>query len=189
MTRYLEIRNTSVWVLHNIWRLGRVRSSNLARKALIKCYWMLRNTRVTAFTGFWVIKGKLTEGIKLPQLFSVVVSLNSWVVIYLPWMNIFFNFYVIVSFWSYILLLETSASTTTLDSFKSTRTETSYLSTLLFSNCFKLFGTLFSSSKSNLSTVVFKLTKAFLGDSDVSTTIFIYFFIFIFILFLYKYIF
>ena len=139
LTRYLEIRNTSVWVLHNIWRLGRVRSSNLAQKALTKCYWMLRNTRVTAFTGFWVIKGKLTEGIKLPLLFSVVVSLNSWVVIYLPWMNIFLNFYVIVSFWSYILLLETSASTTTLDFFKSTRTETSYLSTLLFSNCFKLF--------------------------------------------------
>ena len=48
LTRNLEIGNTPVWVLSNIWReLG---IPNLARTSLIKCYWMLQNARVTAFT-------------------------------------------------------------------------------------------------------------------------------------------
>ena len=55
LTRNLEIGNTPVWVLSNIWReLG---IPNLARTSLIKCYWMLQNVRVTAFT----VSGLLRE--------------------------------------------------------------------------------------------------------------------------------
>ena len=58
LTRNLEIGNTPVWVLSNIWReLG---IPNLARTSLIKCYWMLQNAKVTSH--FWFIKRKPTGG-------------------------------------------------------------------------------------------------------------------------------
>ena len=38
---------------------------NLAQMFLIKSYWMLQNSKVTAFT-VWVIKGKPTGKVKLP---------------------------------------------------------------------------------------------------------------------------
>ena len=68
LTRNLEIGNTPVWVLSNIWReLG---IPNLARTSLIKCYWMLQNARVTAFTVSELLreyqKGGGGGGIKLP---------------------------------------------------------------------------------------------------------------------------
>ena len=44
-----DIGNTLVWVLHNIWRLGQVGVSNLARMSLVKSYWMLQNFRTTVF--------------------------------------------------------------------------------------------------------------------------------------------
>ena len=44
-----EMRNTPVWVLPNIWRPGRVRNTKFG-KSLIRCYWILKNGRVTAFT-------------------------------------------------------------------------------------------------------------------------------------------
>ena len=50
MTRNSEIGNTPVCVLPNIWRLGQVRELHFARIFLIKCYWMLQNVRVLAFT-------------------------------------------------------------------------------------------------------------------------------------------
>ena len=40
----------NIWVLPNIWRLGRVGNTKLGTNTLIKCYWMLRNARVTTFT-------------------------------------------------------------------------------------------------------------------------------------------
>ena len=49
LTRNPEIGNTPVCVLPNTLGLGRVRIPNLARTRLIKCYWMLRNARVTVF--------------------------------------------------------------------------------------------------------------------------------------------
>ena len=50
LTRNMEIRNTPVWVLTNNLRLGELGIPNLAQISLIKCYWMLQNDRVTAFT-------------------------------------------------------------------------------------------------------------------------------------------
>ena len=52
-----ENRNTSTWVLSNIWRLGLVRVPNLVRMSIIKFYWMLQNASCS-FCRFWVIKGK-----------------------------------------------------------------------------------------------------------------------------------
>ena len=50
LTRKLEIGNTPVWVLPNIWRLGKVGYIKVSTNLLIKCGWMLQNARVTAFT-------------------------------------------------------------------------------------------------------------------------------------------
>ena len=47
-TRSLEIGNTSVWILPNIWRLEKIRDTKFWQMSLMKCYWMLQNTRVTA---------------------------------------------------------------------------------------------------------------------------------------------
>ena len=38
LTRNPEIINTPIWVLPNIWRLGRVIDTNLAQMSVIKCY-------------------------------------------------------------------------------------------------------------------------------------------------------
>ena len=45
---------------------GKVWVQNLARMSLIEFYWMLQNSRVTAFFRFWVIKEKPTGGVKSP---------------------------------------------------------------------------------------------------------------------------
>ena len=50
LTRNPEIGNTPVWVLPSIRRLGQVRDTRFGTNSLITCYWMLQNTRVTAFT-------------------------------------------------------------------------------------------------------------------------------------------
>ena len=39
---------------------------NLARMSLIEYYWLLQNARGYSFYHFWYIKGKPTEGVKLP---------------------------------------------------------------------------------------------------------------------------
>ena len=49
LTRNLEIGNTPVWFLPNIWRLGWVRNTKFGT-SLIRCYWILKNGRLTAFT-------------------------------------------------------------------------------------------------------------------------------------------
>ena len=48
LSRNPEIGNTSVWVLLNIWRQGLWGLG--PRMSLIKYYWILQNSRVTAFT-------------------------------------------------------------------------------------------------------------------------------------------
>ena len=50
LTRNQEFGNTSVWVLPNVWRLARVRNTKLTRTSVIRCYWMLQNSRIAAFT-------------------------------------------------------------------------------------------------------------------------------------------
>ena len=60
-----EIRNTPVWFLPNIWRLRRVRVSDLARMSLKKSYWTLQNARVTVFTISELLREN-QQGVKLP---------------------------------------------------------------------------------------------------------------------------
>ena len=67
LTRKMEIGNTPVWVLLNIWRLEQVRDTkfdmNISNEMLLnaaKCYgYNVYNVN------FWVIKGKATGGGKL----------------------------------------------------------------------------------------------------------------------------
>ena len=62
LIRNPEIRNTPVkfWPIFGDWsKLG---IPNLALRSLIKCYWMLKNTRVTAFTNSGYYKGKTNRG-------------------------------------------------------------------------------------------------------------------------------
>ena len=66
VTRNPEIGNNPIWVLPNIWRLGQVGIPNLARMPLIKCYWMLQNDRVTAFTVSELLREIQQGGVKLP---------------------------------------------------------------------------------------------------------------------------
>ena len=74
LIRNLEIRKTLVRVLLNIWRLERVRIPHLARMSLIKCYWMLQNTSLTAFTVFELLMEN-QQGSKLCR--PLTLGLNS----------------------------------------------------------------------------------------------------------------
>ena len=59
LTRIPEIGNTPVWVLLNIWRLGRVRNTKFGTNVSNK---MLLNPAKCQGYSFWVIKGKPTGG-------------------------------------------------------------------------------------------------------------------------------
>ena len=65
LTRNLEIRNSTIWVLPNIWRLGQVRDTkfgtNLSNKKLLKS----AKYQGYSFYHFWVIKNKAEE-VNLP---------------------------------------------------------------------------------------------------------------------------
>ena len=66
LIRNLEIGNTPIWVLPNIWRLGQVRDSKFGTNFSNKM--LLNNAKVQgcSFYPFWVIKGKPTgRGTKL----------------------------------------------------------------------------------------------------------------------------
>ena len=57
LIRNREIGNTHIWVLQNIWRLGRVKGTKFGTNvSLKKCYWMLQSARFTAFTVFELLK-------------------------------------------------------------------------------------------------------------------------------------
>ena len=69
LTRNPEIRNTSVWVLPNIWRLGQIRDTkctNVFNKILMSA----AKCQGYSFYRFWVIMGKPTWVGKLPPPLS-----------------------------------------------------------------------------------------------------------------------
>ena len=73
LTRNLEIGNTTIWVLPNIWRLGRVRDikigTNVSNEMLlhsIKC-------QGYSFYRFWVIKEKPTGGGKITRVLRILL--------------------------------------------------------------------------------------------------------------------
>ena len=64
--RKSEIPSSEFCPISGDW--GKLWIPNLARVSLIEYYWMLQNARGYSFYHFWVIKGKLTGGVKLPPL-------------------------------------------------------------------------------------------------------------------------
>ena len=68
LTRNPEIGNTPVWVLPNIWRLGRVMDTNTGTNVSNRMLLNAANFQGYSFYRFWVIKGKPTgEGVgKIP---------------------------------------------------------------------------------------------------------------------------
>ena len=69
LTRNLEIRNTPVWVLPNIWRLGRAMDTKLGTNVFNRMLLNVAKFQGYSFYRFWVIKGKQTRrggGVKLP---------------------------------------------------------------------------------------------------------------------------
>ena len=70
LTRNPEIGNTPVWVLPNIWRLGRVRNTKFGTNVSNKMLLNAAKCQRCSLYRFWVIKGKSTGaggvGVKLP---------------------------------------------------------------------------------------------------------------------------
>ena len=67
LTRNPEIGNTPVWVLSNIWRLGRVVGTKFSTNVSNRMLPSAAKFQGYSFYRSWVIKGKPTgEGVKLP---------------------------------------------------------------------------------------------------------------------------
>ena len=67
LTRNPEIRNTLVWVLPNIWRLGQGRNTKFGTSISNKMLMYAAKCQGCSSFRLWVIKGKPTEGVKLPS--------------------------------------------------------------------------------------------------------------------------
>ena len=66
LTRNPEIGNTPVWVLPNIWRLGRVMDTKFGTNVSNRMLLNAAKFQGYSFYRFWVIKGKPTGEIKSP---------------------------------------------------------------------------------------------------------------------------
>ena len=62
LTRNPEIGNTPVWVLPNIWRLGRVMDTKFGTNVFNRMLLNAAKFQGYSFNRFWVIKGKPTGG-------------------------------------------------------------------------------------------------------------------------------
>ena len=60
LTKNPEIRNTSVWVLLNIWRLGRVKDTPIGTDVSNEILLSAAKCQSYSFYRFWIIKGKPT---------------------------------------------------------------------------------------------------------------------------------
>ena len=67
LTRNPEIRNTNVWVLPNIWRLGQVRDTKFGTNVSNEMLLNAAKCQGYSFYPCWVIKGKPTGRVKLPS--------------------------------------------------------------------------------------------------------------------------
>ena len=63
LTRNPEIGNTPVWVLLNIWRLGRPRNTKFGTNVSNKMLLNVPKCQGYKFYCFWVIEGKPTGGV------------------------------------------------------------------------------------------------------------------------------
>ena len=96
LTRNPEFGNAPVWVLPNIWRLGRVMDTKFDTKVSNrKFHWMLQNSSVTAFTVFELLRDQL-GWVKLPPPRSRRLGLNYfsslfvWISLFLVWKSLKF---------------------------------------------------------------------------------------------------
>ena len=83
LTRNLEIGNTSVWVLPNIWRLGRAMDIKFGTNSSNRMLLSAAKCQCYSFYRFWVIKGKPTGGgvkLLLPPT-QIRVKWKKWIVI------------------------------------------------------------------------------------------------------------
>ena len=64
LTGSVEIKNTPVWVLPNIWKLGQVRNAKFDTKVYNKILPNAEKCQGYSFYRFWVIKEKPTGGEK-----------------------------------------------------------------------------------------------------------------------------
>ena len=62
LTRNTKIGNTSVWVLANVWRLGRVMDTKFGTNVSNRMLLNAAKYQGYSFYRFWVIKGKPTGG-------------------------------------------------------------------------------------------------------------------------------
>ena len=74
LTRNPEIGNTPVWVLPNIWRLGRIRDTKFGTDVSNEMLLNAAKYQGYSFYRFWVIKGRPTWGVKLPPLTQIRVN-------------------------------------------------------------------------------------------------------------------
>ena len=64
LTRNLDIGNTSVWVLPNIWRLEKVRDTEFGTNVSNVIVLNVTKCQVYSFYPFWAIKGEPTSSAK-----------------------------------------------------------------------------------------------------------------------------
>ena len=76
LTRNSEIGNTNVWVLPNIWRLGRVIDTKFGTNVSNR-KWMLQSSRVTAFTALELLRENQLGGGELSPPTQVRVNTQS----------------------------------------------------------------------------------------------------------------
>ena len=67
LTRNLEIRNTPIWVLPNIWRLGGVRDTKFGMTVSNEMLLNVAKWQGCIFYRFWIIKVKPTGGNPCPS--------------------------------------------------------------------------------------------------------------------------
>ena len=78
LTRNPEIGNTPVWILPNIWRLGRVMDTKFGTNGTNKMLLNAAKFQGYSFYCFWVIKGKPTEGFYPPPRLGLTLSFTHW---------------------------------------------------------------------------------------------------------------
>ena len=78
LTRNPEIGNTPVWVLPNIWRLGRVRNTKFGTNVSNKMLLNAAKCQGCSFYRCWVITGKPTVGRKIRYYATFKVRKFEW---------------------------------------------------------------------------------------------------------------
>ena len=81
LTRNLEIRNTPVWVLPNIWRLRRVRNIKFGMNVSNKMLLNAAKCQCYSLYLFWVVKGKTNRGVKLQMCTSLLLMPFSYCIL------------------------------------------------------------------------------------------------------------